>query len=59
MLTGISVRLRENVQENYSLRVLGRFAGSDAIIEAASGRDCVSPDGSPMCGLQILLTAAE
>ncbi len=52
-ISGVSIRLRPEASERYSLQVLGRFAGSPEIVRVSSGEDCRGPSGSPLCGLQI------
>jgi hypothetical protein len=52
-LTGITVRLLNELTKHYSMRVVGRFAHGQSLIEVGSGQDCISNNGQPLCGLQI------
>ena len=54
-LTGVAVRLREDIAGPRGLRVIARFAGSAELVEARQGEDCVAPDGAlaPLTALQV------
>jgi hypothetical protein len=56
LLIGVSVRLRSDVKDRYSLRTIGRFADSVNSLEVSDGKDCVSSTQKPLCGIQIVLT---
>jgi hypothetical protein len=55
MLTGASVRLRDAAKGRYSLQTLGRFVGSPSLVVVSDDEDCISPTGTELRGLQIVL----
>jgi len=56
LLSGVTIRLREDAKDRYALRTIGRFAEMVEHINAGDGEDCASATGDPLCGLQIELT---
>jgi hypothetical protein len=54
-LTGFTVRLQSEAREQYALRAIGRFVGAVETVQVSDGRDCVSPSGGQLCGIQIEL----
>ena len=54
LLTGVTIRLREDAKDQFTLRTFGRFVGSENPVEVSDGEDCTS-SVRPLCGLQIEL----
>jgi hypothetical protein len=55
MLTGVSVRLREAAKGRFAVQTIGQFVGSPALVTVSDDEDCISPSGTELRGLQVLL----
>ena len=53
LLTGVSVRILDTSLKRHTLRVTGRFVGSDALLTVGDGEDCTLPSLAVICGIQI------
>ncbi len=53
-LTGVTIRLRDNAKDRYTLSTFCRFVGSKNPVEVSDGQDCTS-SGAALCGIQVEL----
>jgi hypothetical protein len=58
LLTGFTVRLLPRAKASYRISTFGRVVGSDRIVIAADGEDCVLDSASAVCGIQVQVRVA-
>jgi hypothetical protein len=59
LLTGFAARLTPLARARYRLTTFGRFVGSERLVVAGNGEDCVSHSRQTLCGAEILISKAD